>query len=56
MARAGKESREETTASLGKIEDKLSQMLKENYQSRIDLTEKISASLKSIQEQNIQIM
>ena len=54
MARAGRESREETTASLGKIEDKLSQMLKENYQSRIDLTEKISASLKSIQEQNIQ--
>ncbi len=54
MARAGKESREETTASLGKIEDKLSQMLKENYQSRIDLTEKISASLKSIQEQNLQ--
>ena len=28
MARAGRESREETTASLGKIEDKLSQMRK----------------------------
>ena len=54
MAKSGKESREETTAALGKIEDKLSQMLKENYQSRIDLTDKISASLKSIQEQNIQ--
>ena len=54
MARSGKESREETTAALGKIEVKLNEMLKENYQSRIDLTEKVSASLKSIQEQNAQ--
>ncbi len=54
MARSGRASREETTAALGKIEDKLSLMLKENYQSRIDLTDKVSASLKSIQEQNIQ--
>lgn len=54
MAKSGKESREETTAALEKIEDKLSQMLKENYLSRIDLTEKMSASLKSIQEQNLQ--
>ena len=53
MARAGKESREETTAALSKIEDKLSLMLKENYQSRIDLTEKVSASLRAIQEQNM---
>ena len=54
MAKSGKEARQETTASLGKIEDKLSQMLKENYQSRIDLTEKIAESLKAIQEQNAQ--
>ena len=54
MARSGKESREETSAALGKIENKLSEMLKENYQSRIDLTDKIGASLKSIQEQNAQ--
>ena len=54
MAKTGRESRQETTAALGKIEDKLSLMLKENYQSRIDLTDKVSASLKSIQEQNIQ--
>ena len=54
MARAGKESRQETTAALGKIEVKLNEMLKENYQSRIDLTEKVSTSLKSIQEQNAQ--
>jgi len=54
MAKTSKESREETTASLDKIEYRLNQMLKENYQSRIDLTEKISASLKTIQEQNIQ--
>lgn len=53
MARASKESREETTVALSKIEDKLSVMLKENYQSRIDLTEKVSASLRVIQEQNI---
>lgn len=44
--------RQETTAALEKIEVKLNNMLKENYQSRIDLTEKIGASLKSIQEQN----
>ena len=52
MARSSKESRDDTTAALGKIEGKLNEMLKENYQSRIDLTEKIGASLKSIQEQN----
>ncbi len=52
MARSSKESRDDTTAALGKIENKLNEMLKENYQSRIDLTEKIGASLKSIQEQN----
>ena len=54
MARSGRETREETNAALGKIEEKLSTMVKENYQSRIDMTEKISASLKSIQEQNFQ--
>lgn len=54
MARSSKESRDDTTAALGKIENKLNDMLKENYQSRIDLTEKIGASLKSIQEQNAQ--
>ena len=54
MARSSKESRDDTTAALGKIENKLNEMLKENYQSRIDLTEKIGASLKSIQEQNAQ--
>ena len=52
MARSSKESRDDTTAALGKIENKLNEMLKENYQSRIDLTEKIGTSLKSIQEQN----
>lgn len=54
MARSSKETRDDTTAALGKIENKLNDMLKENYQSRIDLTEKIGASLKSIQEQNAQ--
>ncbi len=54
MARAGKDTRRETAEALGKIEVKLNEMLKENYQSRIDLTEKVSASLASIREQNMQ--
>ncbi len=54
MARSGRETREETNVALGKIEEKLSTMVKENYQSRLDMSEKISASLKSIQEQNFQ--
>ena len=36
MARSSKESRDDTTAALGKIENKLNDMLKENYQSRIE--------------------
>lgn len=51
-SRSNREMRVETTAALEKIEGKLNNMLKENYQSRIDLTEKIGESLKSIQEQN----
>lgn len=51
-SRSERQMRQETTAALEKIEVKLNNMLKENYQSRIDLTEKIGASLKSIQEQN----
>ena len=54
MARSSKDSRQETTAALGKIEEKLNNMLKENYQSRIDLSEKVEKSLKDIQEQNAQ--
>ncbi len=54
MARSSKDSRQETTAALGKIEEKLNNMLKENYQSRIDLSEKVETSLKAIQEQNAQ--
>ncbi|MBS7360506.1 MAG: DNA recombination protein RmuC [Oscillospiraceae bacterium] len=51
-SRSNKEMREDTTAALGKIENKLNEMVKENYQSRIDLVEKVQASLKAIQEQN----
>lgn len=51
-SRSERQMRQETTAALEKIEVKLNNMLKENYQSRIDLTEKIGASLKAIQEQN----
>ena len=54
MARSSKDSRQETTAALGKIEEKLNNMLKENYQSRIDLSEKVEKCLKDIQEQNAQ--
>ncbi len=52
MAQSNKETRTETTAALGKIEQKLNDMVKENYESRINLTEKIGESLKSIQQQN----
>ena len=52
MAQANKETRTETTVALGKIEQKLNDMVKENYESRINLTEKIGESLKSIQQQN----
>lgn len=51
-SRSNKEMREDTTAALGKIENKLNEMVKENYQSRIDLVEKVQSSLKAIQEQN----
>lgn len=54
VAQSGRESRKETTAALEKIETKLNEMLKENYQSRIDLIENVSSSLKAIQEQNVQ--
>lgn len=54
MARSGRESGKEMTAALEKIETKLNEMLKENYQSRIDLVEKVGDSLKSIREQNEQ--
>ncbi len=53
-ARSNKAARQETTAALEKIEGKLNEMLKENYQSRIDMAEKIGTSLKNIQEQNMQ--
>ena len=52
MARESKDSRQETAAALAKVENKLNDMVKENYESRINLTEKIASSLKSIQEQN----
>ncbi len=52
MASSNREARQETAAALSKVENKLNEMVKENYESRINLTEKISNSLKSIQEQN----
>ncbi len=51
-AKANIETRRETTVALEKIEGKLSQMVKENYESRLDLTERVSKSLNNIQEQN----
>ena len=51
MARESKDSLQETAAALAKVENKLNDMVKENYESRINLTEKIASSLKSIQEQ-----
>ncbi len=51
-AKANELSRRETTASLEKIEGKLSKMVKENYESRMDLTDRVSKALNNIQEQN----
>ncbi len=51
-AKSNAAARRETTAALEKIEGKLSAMVKENYESRMELTEKISKSLNNIQEQN----
>ena len=45
-------SRRETSQAIAGVETKLSAMIKENYESRINTTEKIEAVLKSIQEQN----
>ena len=45
-------SRRETSQAIAGVESKLSAMIKENYESRINTTEKIEAVLKSIQEQN----
>ncbi len=54
MANSALQSRRETGEALGKIESQLNSMLKENYESRIELSAKIAGSLKEIQEQNIQ--
>lgn len=51
-AKSNKEARAETTASLGQLEKKLDAMVRENYESRIKLTEKIGDSLSRIQEGN----
>ncbi len=53
-AKSNAQARLETSEALGKIEAKLSAMIKENYESRMALTEKVSKSLKEIQEQNAQ--
>ncbi|MBR0534743.1 MAG: DNA recombination protein RmuC [Clostridia bacterium] len=45
-------SRKETNEAIGKVDEKLAAMTRENYESRIKMTEKIEESLKSIQEQN----
>ena len=45
-------SRGETTFAISKVEEKLSAMTKENYESRINTTEKIESTLKNLQEQN----
>lgn len=45
-------SRRETSQAIAGVESKLSAMIKENYESRINTTEKIEVVLKSIQEQN----
>ncbi len=53
-ARDNREARKENNEALAKIEVRLQKMVEENYKSRIDLSEKIGDSLKSISEQNAQ--
>lgn len=53
-AKTNKEARAETTQALGQLEKKLDAMVRENYESRINLTEKIGESLKAIQQQNLE--
>ncbi len=53
-ARDNREARKENNEALAKIEVRLQKMVEENYKSRINLTEKIGDSLKSISEQNAQ--
>ena len=52
LSKENANSRRETAAAIGKVEEKLSAMTKENYESRINMTEKIEATLKVLQEQN----
>lgn len=54
LAKENRAARGETNLALEKIEGKLGAMVKENYESRLELTEKIAVSLKTIQEQNLQ--
>lgn len=49
---SGKASREELSKGLDGIGGRLADMTKENYQSRIDLSEKIGASLNAIRQNN----
>lgn len=52
-SRGARETREELSKSLEKVEEKLALMTKENYNSRLDISEKLSKSLADIQENSI---
>ncbi len=52
LSKESMNSRRETAIAISKVEEKLSAMTKENYESRINTTEKIEATLKTLQEQN----
>lgn len=49
-ARGAKETREELSKGLEKVDEKLSLMTKENYDSRLDISEKLSQALSDIQK------
>ncbi len=51
-SKANSQARVETNEALSKMEGKLTDMVRENYESRMKLTENISKSLAQIQEQN----
>ncbi len=53
-ARANESARRETSEAISKLEARLAEMVKENYESRMALTERISKALREIQEQSAQ--
>ena len=53
-ARSAKETREEISKGLEKVDARLSEMTKENFNSRLELSDKLGKSLSEIQKNNLE--